>query len=80
LTRPLNFIPADQAFVFDFQQNQHDQPHLAGERGYYLYRKQVHHAARQTWVHCRCPQASGMKTSFTAKVKFIASTKRTRHG
>ncbi|HCR1074977.1 TPA: protein-disulfide reductase DsbD [Enterobacter cloacae] len=37
-----NFIPADQAFVFDFQQNQH---HLnltwQVKEGYYLYRKQV---------------------------------------
>ncbi|HDC4530485.1 TPA: protein-disulfide reductase DsbD [Enterobacter asburiae] len=37
-----NFIPADQAFVFDFQQNQHDLT-LTWEvkEGYYLYRKQV---------------------------------------
>ena len=37
-----NFIPADQAFVFDFQQNQHDLnlPWQVKE-GYYLYRKQV---------------------------------------
>lgn len=37
-----NFIPADQAFVFDFQQNQHDL-HLTWQvkEGYYLYRKQV---------------------------------------
>ncbi|HDR2892523.1 TPA: protein-disulfide reductase DsbD [Enterobacter asburiae] len=37
-----NFIPADQAFVFDFQQNQHDL-NLAWQvkDGYYLYRKQV---------------------------------------
>jgi thioredoxin:protein disulfide reductase len=37
-----NFIPADQAFVFDFQQNQHDL-NLSWQvkDGYYLYRKQV---------------------------------------
>ena len=37
-----NFIPADQAFVFDFQQNQHDL-NLTWQvkEGYYLYRKQV---------------------------------------
>ncbi|QMR76329.1 protein-disulfide reductase DsbD [Enterobacter sp. RHBSTW-00175] len=37
-----NFIPADQAFVFDFQQNQHDL-NLTWQvkDGYYLYRKQV---------------------------------------
>jgi len=37
-----NFIPADQAFVFDFQQDQHDL-NLTWQvkEGYYLYRKQV---------------------------------------
>lgn len=37
-----NFIPADQAFAFDFQQNQHDL-NLTWQvkEGYYLYRKQV---------------------------------------
>ncbi|MCQ4446631.1 protein-disulfide reductase DsbD [Enterobacter cloacae] len=37
-----NFIPADQAFIFDFQQNQHDL-NLTWQvkEGYYLYRKQV---------------------------------------
>lgn len=37
-----NFIPADQAFVFDFQQNQRDL-NLTWQvkDGYYLYRKQV---------------------------------------
>lgn len=37
-----NFIPADQAFVFDFQQNQQDL-NLTWQvkDGYYLYRKQV---------------------------------------
>ncbi|WP_274241820.1 MULTISPECIES: protein-disulfide reductase DsbD [Enterobacter] len=37
-----NFIPADQAFVFDFQQNQHDLTlNWQVKEGYYLYRKQV---------------------------------------
>lgn len=37
-----NFIPADQAFVFDFQQNQHDLSlNWQIKDGYYLYRKQV---------------------------------------
>lgn len=37
-----NFIPADQAFVFDFQQNQHDLSLTwQVKEGYYLYRKQV---------------------------------------
>ena len=37
-----NFIPADQAFVFDFQQNQHEL-NLTWQvkESYYLYRKQV---------------------------------------
>ncbi|HEX4500520.1 MAG TPA: protein-disulfide reductase DsbD [Scandinavium sp.] len=37
-----NFIPADQAFAFDFQQNAHDL-NLSWQikDGYYLYRKQV---------------------------------------
>lgn len=37
-----NFVPADQAFAFDFQQNQHDM-NLTWQvkDGYYLYRKQV---------------------------------------
>lgn len=37
-----NFVPADRAFTFDFQQNQHDLNlswHI--KDGYYLYRKQV---------------------------------------
>ncbi|EPY2116511.1 protein-disulfide reductase DsbD [Enterobacter hormaechei] len=37
-----NFIPADQAFVFDFQQNQHDLSLTwQVKEGYYLYREQV---------------------------------------
>ena len=37
-----NFVPADRAFAFDFQQNQHD-VNLTWQvkDGYYLYRKQV---------------------------------------
>jgi len=36
------FVPADRAFVFDFQQNQHDL-NLSWQvkEGYYLYRKQI---------------------------------------
>ncbi|MET5445621.1 protein-disulfide reductase DsbD [Klebsiella aerogenes] len=37
-----NFVPADRAFAFDFQQNQHDLNlswHI--KDGYYLYRKQI---------------------------------------
>ena len=37
-----HFVPADQAFAFDFQQNQHDL-NLTWQikDGYYLYRKQI---------------------------------------
>ena len=37
-----NFVPADRAFAFDFQQNQHDL-NLSWriKDGYYLYRKQI---------------------------------------
>jgi thiol:disulfide interchange protein DsbD len=37
-----NFVPADQAFAFDFQQNQHDL-NLSWriKEGYYLYRQQI---------------------------------------
>ena len=37
-----NFTPADQAFVFDFQQNQHELNLTWNvKEGYYLYRKQI---------------------------------------
>ncbi len=37
-----NFTPADQAFVFDFQQNQHAlNLNWQVKEGYYLYRKQI---------------------------------------
>jgi len=37
-----NFTPADQAFVFDFQQNQHElNLNWTVKEGYYLYRKQI---------------------------------------
>lgn len=46
-----NFIPADQAFVFDFQQNQHDLTLTwQVKEGYYLYRKQVSIAPAQASV------------------------------
>ncbi|SUH18276.1 thiol:disulfide interchange protein DsbD [Salmonella enterica subsp. enterica] len=36
------FVPADRAFVFDFQQNQHDLTlSWQVKEGYYLYRKQI---------------------------------------
>jgi len=37
-----NFTPADRAFVFDFQQNQHElNLNWTVKEGYYLYRKQI---------------------------------------
>ena len=37
-----SFVPADQAFAFDFQQNQHDlQLNWQIKEGYYLYRQQI---------------------------------------
>ena len=62
------FVPADQAFAFDFQQNQHDL-NLTWQikDGYYLYRKQI----RITPTYS-CRKASGMKMSFTAKARFTA--------
>jgi thiol:disulfide interchange protein DsbD len=37
-----NFVPADQAFVFDFQQNQHElNLNWTVKQGFYLYRKQI---------------------------------------
>ncbi|SFR15918.1 thiol:disulfide interchange protein DsbD [Enterobacter sp. kpr-6] len=43
-----DFVPADQAFAFDFQQNQHDlQLNWQIKEGYYLYRQQVKVTAAQ---------------------------------
>jgi len=37
-----NFVPADQAFVFDFKQNQHElNLNWSVKPGFYLYRKQI---------------------------------------
>ena len=55
-----NFTPADQAFVFDFQQNQHElNLNWNVKEGYYLYRKQI----------SITPAQSPTKTNFTAKAK-----------
>lgn len=69
------FVPADQAFSFDFQQNQHDL-NLSWQvkDGYYLYRKQI----SITPLRPKLPKsgslrASGMKMSFMAKAKSTAS-------
>jgi thiol:disulfide interchange protein len=68
-----NFVPADQAFAFDFQQNQHDL-NLTWQikDGYYLYRKQIKLTPPMR-RRPALPQASGMRMSFTAKARFTAS-------
>ncbi|NBJ31947.1 protein-disulfide reductase DsbD [Citrobacter sp. DNRA3] len=45
------FVPADRAFVFDFQQNQHDL-NLTWQvkDGYYLYRKQISITPSQAYI------------------------------
>ncbi len=45
------FVPADQAFAFDFQQNQHEL-NLSWQikDGYYLYRKQIHITPEQAKI------------------------------
>lgn len=43
-----NFVPADQAFAFDFQQHQHDLTlNWQVKEGYYLYRQQIKVTASQ---------------------------------
>ncbi|WP_044181160.1 protein-disulfide reductase DsbD [Phytobacter massiliensis] len=43
-----DFVPADRAFMFDFQQNQHDLTlSWQVKEGYYLYRQQVKLSAQQ---------------------------------
>ena len=64
-----DFVPADQAFAFDFQQSQRD-VNLTWQikEGYYLYRQQI-----KLTPNRRCRRASGMRMSFTARVRFTAS-------
>jgi len=46
-----NFVPADQAFAFDFQQHQHDLTlNWQVKEGYYLYRQQINVTAAQADV------------------------------
>ncbi|WP_221345929.1 protein-disulfide reductase DsbD [Enterobacter cloacae] len=64
-----NFIPADQAFVFDFQQNQHDL-NLTWQvkEGYYLYRKQVSITPAQASVgELQLPAGEWHKDEFYGK-------------
>ena len=64
-----NFIPADQAFVFDFQQNQHDLTLTwQVKEGYYLYRKQVSITPAQANVGAlQLPAGEGHKDEFYGK-------------
>ena len=68
-----NFVPADQAFAFDFQQQQHD-VNLSWQikDGYYLYRQQFTFSAAGATIR-RCRRESGMKMSFTAKARSFAN-------
>ncbi|SFT93453.1 Thiol:disulfide interchange protein DsbD [Kosakonia arachidis] len=46
-----SFVPADQAFVFDFQQHQHDLTlNWQVKEGYYLYRQQIHVTPNQARI------------------------------
>jgi thiol:disulfide interchange protein DsbD len=70
-----DFVPADQAFAFDFQQSQRD-VNLTWQikEGYYLYRQQIKLTpANATLAAWSCRPARGMRMSFTAKVRFTAS-------
>ncbi len=52
-TRPAvsSFVPADQAFVFDFQQHQHDLTlNWQVKEGYYLYRQQIRVTPNQAHI------------------------------
>ncbi|WP_373962771.1 protein-disulfide reductase DsbD [Kosakonia sacchari] len=46
-----SFVPADQAFIFDFQQHQHDLTlNWQVKEGYYLYRQQIHVTPAQATI------------------------------
>ncbi|XXD07089.1 protein-disulfide reductase DsbD [Klebsiella sp. R445] len=64
-----NFVPADQAFAFDFQQNQHDVNlswHI--KDGYYLYRQQIKlTAAEATLVAPTLPPGTWHEDEFYGK-------------
>ena len=66
-----NFIPADQAFVFDFQQNQHDLSLTwqVKEVTTSIASRSASRRQRRTSAHCRCPLACGTRTSSTVRVK-----------
>ncbi len=71
-----NFIPADQAFAFDFQQNQHD-VNLSWQvkEGYYLYRQQIKvNPANASIAPLQLPKANRITTSSMAKAKSTANT------
>ncbi|HBM2890037.1 TPA: protein-disulfide reductase DsbD [Klebsiella oxytoca] len=64
-----NFVPADQAFAFDFQQNQHDL-NLTWQikEGYYLYRKQIKlTSADATFIDPSLPSGEWHEDEFYGK-------------
>ena len=64
-----NFVPADQAFAFDFQQNQHDL-NLTWQikEGYYLYRKQIKlTSADATFIEPSLPSGEWHEDEFYGK-------------
>ncbi|MCU6665793.1 protein-disulfide reductase DsbD [Silvania hatchlandensis] len=64
-----NFTPADQAFVFDFQQNQHElNLNWQVKEGYYLYRKQISITPAQAQVgEPRLPKGEWHEDEFYGK-------------
>lgn len=64
-----NFTPADQAFVFDFQQNQHElNLNWTVKEGYYLYRKQMSITPAQAQVGAlQLPAGVGHEDEFYGK-------------
>lgn len=64
-----NFTPADQAFVFDFQQNQHElNLNWNVKEGYYLYRKQISITPAQAQVgELQLPPGAAHEDEFYGK-------------
>ncbi|UXY10586.1 protein-disulfide reductase DsbD [Kosakonia sp. ML.JS2a] len=64
-----DFVPADQAFVFDFQQHQHDLTlNWQVKKGYYLYRQQIRVTPAQASIgHLSLPQGEMHEDEFYGK-------------
>jgi thiol:disulfide interchange protein DsbD len=71
-----SFVPADQAFMFDFQQQQNElRLNWQVKEGYYLYRQQIKLTAQQAEIaRHNCLSASRITMSFMAKARFIANS------